>query len=177
MNRRQFIKGSIVTSGIAISGIVGLNLFINKVSKDKLTTEYALTVIDRLSRQELSSSGVWEPYQIFMHCAQSIEYSMTKFPVHKSRVFKETIGKLAFSAFEHKGQMTHSLSEPIPGAPNIAQHKSAQVALTYLRNTLVAFDQYQGQLAPHFAYGALTKREFEMAHIMHLNNHLDEIIS
>lgn len=30
-------------------------------------------------------------------------------------------------------------------------------------------------LAPHFAYGPLTKQQYEMAHVMHFNNHLKEI--
>lgn len=177
MNRRQFIKGSIVTTGAVIAGAGSLNLLVDKVSKDKLTIKYAVAIIDQLLIQALDSSGAWSPYQVFMHCAQSIEYSMSNFPEHKSTVFKGTIGKLAFSAFEHNGRMTHGLSDPIPGAPSFEPNKNTEEALMHLRNTFVSFDHYQGKIAPHFAYGELTKSEFEMAHVMHFYNHLIEIIS
>ena len=62
--------------------------------------------------------GEWEPAQIFTHCAQSVEYSISEFPVHKSNIFKISVGKLAFSS---KGRMTHGLSEPIPSAPKLTQ--------------------------------------------------------
>ena len=43
------------------------------------------------------------------------------------------------------------------------------------RTSMLAFEGFQGQLAPHFAYGSLTKAEYARAHAMHFYNHLDEI--
>ena len=51
------------------------------------------------------------------------------------------------------------------------------IALNRLKKSLIDFDSYQGKLAPHFAYGELTKDEYEAAHVMHLYNHLQEIIT
>jgi len=37
------------------------------------------------------------------------------------------------------------------------------------------FQDYQGKLEPHFSYGQLSKEEFTVAHVIHLNNHLEEL--
>lgn len=102
---------------------------------------------------------------------------MLGFPEHKSEFFKSTVGQLAFSIFLSKGQMKHSLSEPIPEAPLIAPSTHVELALQRLMNALTEFKRYKGPLAPHFAYGALSKKEYEIAHVIHLNNHLQEVSS
>jgi hypothetical protein len=100
---------------------------------------------------------------------------MSSFPEHKSQLFKNTVGKLAFSLFSSKGKMTHNLSEAIPGSPPINSMLDAKEALNHLKNVLIEFDHYKGELSPHFAYGELTKSEYEIAHVMHLYNHLKEV--
>ena len=102
---------------------------------------------------------------------------MSQFPEHKSSFFKSTVGKLAFSIFSSKGKMTHGLNEPIPSAPILTKSLDSIIALNRLKKSLIEFDSYQGILAPHFAYGELTKDEYEKAHLMHLYNHLQEIKS
>lgn len=175
MERRQFIKTSLV-SGVAIISIgAGSFMLIEETSKDDLTIKAALKKLDALLNDNVISVGEWEPAQIFTHCAQSVEYSMSKFPEHKSKFFKRTIGKLAFSAFSSKGKMTHGLNEPIPGAPELTQKSNTVMALNRLKKSLIDFDRYQEKLAPHFAYGELTKSEYEIAHVIHLYNHLQEI--
>lgn len=177
MERRQFIKASVV-SGIAIMGIgSGTFYSIESVDKAELTIAVALTKLEALSKQKIQHNGEWNAYKIFTHCAQSVEFSMSAFPQHKSSLFKSTLGHLAFSAFESKGKMTHSLNEVIPGAPAITANLDPIIAINRLKQSLIDFDNYTNKLAPHFAYGELTKREYEIAHVMHLNNHLQEIIS
>ena len=73
--------------------------------------------------------------------------------------------------------MTHDLSDPIPGAPSLTSSMDVAIALNRLKKSLIDFDNYLGPIAPHFAYGELTKKEFELAHVMHLYNHLQEINS
>lgn len=177
MKRRQFIKASIV-SGSSIIGLGGgAYLIIDEVDKNELTIKSALKKLNTLSDTDIKSSGEWNLYQIFTHCAQSVEYSMSQFPLHKSDLFKSTVGKLAFSLFSSKGKMTHKLSEPIPGAPLLIKNEDVTIALNRLKKSLKDFNEYKGSIAPHFAYGKLTKKEFEIAHVMHLNNHLQEIIN
>jgi hypothetical protein len=45
-----------------------------------------------------------------------------------------------------------------------------------LRQAMTRFNGYSGPLKPHFAYGALTKPEFALAHSLHIANHQDEIV-
>jgi hypothetical protein len=175
MKRRQFFKASLA-SGAAIIGLgAGTFLIIDEYDKNSLTIDFALKSLDTLFNENINNLGEWDPAQVFAHCAQSVEYSMSQFPEHKSNLFKSTIGKLAFSVFSSKGKMTHALNEPIPGAPTLNKNADVLIALNRLKKSLIDFDNYQGTLAPHFAYGELTKDEYEAAHVMHLYNHLQEI--
>jgi len=174
MNRRKFIKATI-GCGIAV-GLVGTGVWFSiDENTEPLTIDSALKVIQSLSSQSLSHLGEWNPTQIFNHCAQSVEYSMSGFPVHKSDLFKSTLGQLAFSAFSAKGKMTHSLNEVIPGAPILAKENNLPTALKRLEKAMLAFKAFKGKLSPHFAYGELSKADYEAAHVMHLYNHLKEI--
>lgn len=177
MKRRQFIKTSIAVSGTLVGVSGGAFLLVDETNKDNLKISSALKTLEILSNQNLVRTGEWELYEIFTHCAQSVEYSMSAFPEHKSSFFKSTIGKLAFSLFSSKGKMTHGLNEPIPGSPAIEPTIDTITALNHLKKSLIDFDNYKGKLAPHFAYGELTKSEYELAHVMHLYNHLQEVHS
>lgn len=129
--------------------------------------------LERLAQAKtLSSSTVWSWAQTLAHCAQSIEYSMSGFPQTKPELFQRTIGSAAFSVFSWRGRMTHDLAEPIPGAPLLDAQAEPGQALGRLRASMLAFLQWPGPLRPHFAYGELTMPEYELAHAMHLANHL-----
>lgn len=182
MKRRQFLKAPII--GCATIGIGGALWLNDDTDKSRLTIDAVLARIDALSKQSLTVTGAWSLNQVFDHCAQSVEYSMTGFPEHKSAAFKNTLGKLAFAAFSVKGQMTHALDEAIPGAPMIdaleintleSMLSINEQAFARLKKSLYEFQRYQGELAPHFAYGALSKQDYELAHAMHFYNHLAEI--
>jgi hypothetical protein len=177
MDRRKFIKTSMLSTGVVIGLTGGTLALIEGTTQNELTIDLALKKLEALTHQNLITLGPWNTYQIFTHCAQSVEYSMSSFPVHKSPFFKRTLGKLAFSIFSHQGKMSHGLNELIPGAPNFHLNIDAEVALKRLKKALIAFNQYQGATAPHFAYGELSKKKYEMAHVMHLYNHLEEIKS
>lgn len=177
MNRRLFFKSSLVIGSSLIGVGTGAVLLTEGANKLDLKISAALKRLDLLSNKNLIHTGEWDIYQIFMHCAQSVEFSMSKFPEHKSDFFKNTVGTLAFSIFESKGKMIHGLSEPIPGSPQLKSSLDTSAALNHLKKSLIDFENYNGKLAPHFAYGELTKNEYEIAHVMHLYNHLEEIQS
>jgi hypothetical protein len=177
MKRRQFVKASLVSGAVIIGIGTGTSSLIEESSKESLTLDFALKRLDELSPENVKSEGTWDLHQIFTHCAQSVEFSMSQFPEHKSSLFKNTVGKLAFSVFASYGKMSHGLNEPIPSAPVLIQSSDSMVALNRLKKSLIEFNNYQGALAPHFAYGELTKEEYEIAHVMHLYNHLQEIKS
>ncbi len=174
MNRRSLIKAALTTAGLASAG--GMTIWLNTgPGTDSLNWQSTLSLLNKLDTKKLISSGLWQPAQILSHLAQSVEYSMTGYPIHKSAVFKSIVGKSAFSAFSYKGVMTHSLIEPIPGAPELASTDSDH-SLSRLIASLSNFDSFNGKLQPHFAYGKLTKEEYRLAHLMHIHNHLTEII-
>ncbi len=133
----------------------------------------ALTAVQSLDTGH-RSIGAWSLPQVLEHAAQSIEYSMSGYPQMRSSFFRSTLGNAAFALFEARGGMTHSLSEPIPGAPALAAPLPAAIAR--LVNALQAFEAYDRPLHPHFAYGALDKAQYTRAHLMHLANHWIEIV-
>jgi hypothetical protein len=173
MNRRNVLLG-ILASGV-FAGAGGA-LWLGSSSNNRpLTINASLQTLDRLMEEKPATLGDWDLYQILIHCAQSVEFSMSGFPEHKPPIFKNTIGSLAFSAFSQKGEMTHGLSEIIPGAPLIPTSEDSASAYIRFRESMVRFRSYSGTLAQHFAYGQLTKLEYERAHAMHFYNHLLEI--
>ena len=146
-----------------------------KGQMNKITIATALNRIEELSNHSLQSTGAWTPYQIFTHCAQSVECSRLGYPKQRPEIFQKTIGKLAFSLFAATGRMIHPLDEPLPGAPPLEKKDNLEEALARLKKAYTDFEQYEGPLAPHFTYGVLTKEEYTLAHVMHLNNHLEEV--
>jgi hypothetical protein len=173
MNRRNFLLGVIV--GGAVVGTSGVVWLGSGTNKSALTIDASLQTLDRLMNEKATTLGEWNIYHILVHSAQSVEFSMSSFPEHKPALFKKTVGKLAFAAFSVKGEMTHGLSEAIPGAPLIKESKDTTYAYERFRESMVKFQSYNGRLAEHFAYGSLTKQDYERAHAMHFYNHLLEI--
>ena len=175
MKRRQFLKLTLM-GGIFVSfGGVGCVGLLAGTNKNELTIDVGLRQLEHFSNKPIIHLGQWTPYQIFSHCAQSVEYSMSGYPEQDSALFQNTVGKLVFSYFTSKGNMSHGLTDPVPGAPPLEVNEDTASALVRLRKALTNFKNYQGKLEPHFSYGQLTKEEFTVAHIMHLNNHLEEL--
>ncbi|MBL4621456.1 MAG: DUF1569 domain-containing protein [Immundisolibacteraceae bacterium] len=177
MKRRQFISASIVGGVVlGLGGLVAIRPG-RATNQQPLTITAALATLKALSTNQLTASRLWTPQQIFSHCAQSIEYSISGFPQQRPAWFKSTVGHLAFSVFAAQGAMSHGLSDSIPGAPAFATDETNIPALNRLIEALITFEQHAGPLAPHFAYGALSRADYELAHVMHLYNHLEEIVS
>jgi len=135
----------------------------------------ALKTLEQLKTQAARMGGAWDMAHVLHHAAQSIEYSISGFPEPKPAWFRATVGSYAFALFNARGQMTHKLSEPIPGAPDIAQGQPLAPAIDHAIVALQAFERHAGALAPHFAYGALDKPDYTRAHLMHLANHWAEL--
>ncbi|XDD52066.1 DUF1569 domain-containing protein [Leptospira sp. WS92.C1] len=115
--------------------------------------------------------GTWDAGKVFLHCAQSIEYSIQGYPENKSAIFQNTIGKLIFLKFASSQKMSHDLEAPIPGANTIHTNTNWKKSLLILQETILKFQAYEGKLKPHFAYGNLSKEEYDLAHAMHIANH------
>ena len=117
------------------------------------------------------SNQGWSLSQTLQHLAQSIEGSMAGYPQPKSRLFVATVGAAAHAVFDLRGRMTHSLDDPIPGAPPLQAELPDEAAVLRLLRAMDAFEAHTGPLAPHFAYGPLDKPAYARAHQMHLAEH------
>jgi hypothetical protein len=132
----------------------------------------AMEELGRLTQpQALAPAAAFTWAQTLVHCAQSIEFSMTGFPQPKSALFQNTVGAAAFKVFSVRGRMSHDLADPIPGAPPLDANIEVAQALARLQQSVAAFQQWKEPLKPHFAYGDLSKAEFDQAHAMHLAQH------
>lgn len=172
MNRRGFTK--YVVSG-AFLGIAGGGTYWLNAPRDQshLGLDLMLDKLDSLTKSPLETTGTWDATRTFHHLAQSVEFSMQGFPEHKSALFQNTVGKLAYKVFNARGAMSHGLDEVIPGE-TIVEAGDAQAAVQRLQSALRAFKGYGADLKPHFAYGALDKDDYAIAHVLHINNHLEE---
>lgn len=174
MKRRALLIAGGVAAGAGVAGLLWVRAG-NGGADTRI--DAALRKIDLLAAGTVSGTGKWAPGQVFAHCAQSIEFSMTGYPAPKPKLFQQTVGSAAFALFSAKGKMAHGLAEPIDGAPPIDASLPVQQGLERLRLAFTSFRDYKGALMPHFAYGPLTRDEYALAHVMHFYNHLDEIRS
>ncbi len=179
MKRRKLLTAGLATSGFMLAGGT-LGFYLNRVEdRSQLNLNAASDILSSLKGQPLRSTGSWSPAKIFIHCAKSIEFSMIGFPIQKSDTFKSILGRNAFATFASLGKMTHGLDEIIPGEGSIDLIEQSEVsdeqAIDLLLTSMYSFQNYQGNLKQHFAYGHLSRTEYELAHVMHFYNHLAEI--
>lgn len=133
--------------------------------------------LDRLDRaSQVTSANAWTMAAVLEHLAQSIDMSMDGFPQPKSALFQSTVGAAAFTVFKLRGQMSHGLTDPIPGAPALPQATDWKPGVARLRTAVQRFQRHTGALQPHFAYGALNHADFALAHTFHIANHQDGIV-
>jgi hypothetical protein len=171
IDRRTFL----IASGVSAAALAGSGCSgAGKGDRQLVFASFgaALAELERLAKLGgMKQSAAWSWAQTLNHCAQSIEFSMSGFPVPKSAAFQNTLGAAAFKVFSWRGRMSHDLQEPIPGAPALDAHADAVVALQRLRAAIAAFQAFDKPLQAHFAYGQLSKADYEHAHAMHLANH------
>ena len=137
-----------------------------------LALDLTLNDLGALNADSVETTGAWDVARTFNHLAQSVEFSLSGFPEPKSALFQSTVGRLAFNVFQAQGHMNHGLDEEIPG--EVITAATPKAAKARLLTALTAFDASSDRLMPHFAYGALSKDEYARAHVMHINNHLEE---
>lgn len=132
--------------------------------------------LDKLEKaQSVLSTTQWPIGGVLDHLSQSVEMSMDGFPQLKSALFQNTAGAAAFAVFKWRGQMSHDLLAPIPGAPALSTSTDWHAGVQRLRVAVQRFQRHSGALMPHFAYGQLSHRDFAIAHSLHIANHQDEI--
>ncbi len=171
--RRRFLaRSATVAVSLSVPALVWA-----QGSENVQSLSQALAWLDRLEAASgVRTSGVWPLSAVLEHLAQSIEMSMDGFPEQKSAAFQHTVGALAFNVFKWRGQMSHSLKEPIPGAAVLTPTPAWRPSSSRLRAAISRFSAHSAPLRPHFAYGLLSKTDFAIAHTLHIANHQDEII-
>lgn len=135
--------------------------------------EMAFRRLEALDLAATESTGDWGLGQMFNHLAQGVEFSMHGYPIQKPKLFQATLGTVAFKVFEMRGRMSHGLNEPIPG--EVVAKFSAAYGMARLWTSLETFRDFEETMQPHFAYGALNKAQFAKAHLLHVENHLEEV--
>lgn len=120
--------------------------------------------------------GEWNLSQVLQHCAQSVQYSLDGYPELFSPLFQRTAGTAAATVFRAVGRMSHDLNEAIPGATALDATLPVEQARDRLVQALQEFEQYVGNLHPHFAYGELTKEAYAAAHWLHVRNHMNALL-
>ncbi|EMY61911.1 DUF1569 domain-containing protein [Leptospira terpstrae] len=186
MKRKEFLQKTALSYGI-------LNLPLRSEGKveeetkteiespwleaEDLTDLRTLLVQLQSDSKEFKLTGNWSPGKVFAHCAQSIEYSLKGYPEMKSSFFRGSVGKVAFSIFAFKNKMNHGLEEPIPGAEDISNETELKVGIKKLIQAIDDFSKAkESSLRPHFAYGELTKEEYDVAHSLHIKNHMERVL-
>lgn len=176
INRKDFLQRT--SSALLVSVIASSNLSCSDAnSMDRKirfrNLEDALAELKKIeSAKQITPNGEWSWFQILNHCAQSIEYSLTGYPENKPVIFRATVGKIASNVFSARGYMSHDLNAPIPNAPAIPKNGDEKEAMLRLYKAIEDFKNFNGELKIHFAYGELSKTEYDQAHAMHIANHL-----
>jgi hypothetical protein len=110
------------------------------------------------------------------HCAQSIDCSIDGFPKPAAWVVRAVVGPMVLKKFLKQGFMRHDTAAPVPGVPPPSPELSNADGLAKLEAAIARFRAHTGPLAPHFAYGPVSKAAYEAVHAMHAANHLDALL-
>lgn len=175
LKRRMLLKTTVTAGLFGLGGALGWS-GLNSPSESAFQSlrEVSSFLKSLPSQASITSTGDWQPIQIFKHIRQSLIYSMQGFPQMKSELFQSTLGSLAYHLFSAKGAMTHSLSEPIPGAENLSAEGSVQQEIRLLIEDIEKFLSLN-KLYPHFAFGNLTPEQYQLAQLFHINDHFTEL--
>ncbi len=170
MDRRSALKSTtaLLAAPVAATQLTGCS---GRLKTFATWQQARQAVLELLFQDKAVHGNPWSLSQVLQHLAQSIEFSMQGFPALKGVWFRSTVGAAAFAVFSGRGEMSHDLSEPIPGAPTLDAAQPLKAAVNRLLAAMDAFAEFSGTLRPHFAYGELTKPQYERAHLMHLANH------
>lgn len=133
--------------------------------------KYLFELIDK----DVNSTTEWSPYQIFVHCAKTIDYSMNGYPLLKPVIIRNTIGKIAIGKFLRQGYMKHNLLADVPGSPSIENNGSTSEGIKILLDSIARFQANGKELKMHLLFGQLSKKQYDYYFAMHIADHLSSL--
>lgn len=184
MKRSTFLRGFFLTlSAIFVPKKVFSNDTFSKESWKEFWDEASgleelVPVLEAVEKGtlKLEIQGSWSLGKVLSHCSQSIQYSILGYPEMKSALFRGSAGKMAFSFFAFRNKMSHGLEDPIPGGEKLSNEIDVRVAAKNLLSDIRLFQsKVKEDLRPHFAYGELSKAEYDLAHTLHIKNHFERV--
>lgn len=125
-------------------------------------------------KKEKGSVG-FSPYQMLVHCAKTIEYSMTGYPSLKPALIRYVVGRPVIRRFLKQGYMKHDLAADVPGSPAIDDVGTFQDGIQELMDAIDRFTQYDADLKPHLLFGKLSKEAYDRYFAIHIADHLSEL--
>ncbi|MBL9037816.1 MAG: DUF1569 domain-containing protein [Archangium sp.] len=106
------------------------------------------------------------------HCAQSIDFARTGYPKPRAWLVRAVIGPMVLKKFLRQGAMSHDVAAPIPGASELGKTLTVAEGRARLEAAIAAFRAHTGTFAPHFAYGPVSRDDYERVQAMHVGDHL-----
>ena len=129
----------------------------------------------KLADKQLVNDLDWSPYQSFVHCAKTVDYSMSGYPSIKPAIIRNTVGKLVIRKFLKQGYMKHNLMADVPGSPAIDDSASSQDGIQVLIQSIEKYKAYKEDLKPHLLFGKLSKEQYDKYFALHIADHLSSI--
>jgi hypothetical protein len=130
--------------------------------------------VERLRRDGYERAGRWGLAQVCEHLALALEATMAGFP----RPFPWWVRWLAGPAVRAwvfaTGRFPAGLPQPAGVAP--ADDADAGAAVRHWREALDRFTRFDGPLAPHPAFGRLSRRQWERLTLIHCAHHLSFLL-
>ncbi len=132
-------------------------------------------LVHDLHKFDLVSAGHgWSLYKTLLHCAQTIEFSMSGYPKLKPLIIRRTVGRIVLKKFLKNNKMKHDLTAPVPGAAEIADEGNISEAVAVSVKTIDDFMSYSGQYKEHLLFGKLSKKEYDEYFTLHYADHFSD---
>ena len=174
MSRKSFLRLSVgVAAAAGLGSLTGCSNNGRGLRFDDLNAALIELAQIENNLDTLELQQEWSLYKILNHLAKTCEGAMFGFP-ETNPPAQQAVQYIAFKAFVAQGYMSHNLSSPVPG-PEIADDGPLPEAFERIRNAISDFQNFTGELFPHFAYGKLTYREWELANAFHMADHFSSL--
>jgi hypothetical protein len=126
--------------------------------------------VERLRRDGYARAGNWGLAQVCEHLALALGAMMAGFPRRFPRWVRWVGGPVVRVWVFATGRFPAGLPMPTGTAPPAAPDEDA--AVRHLREALERFARFDGPLAPHPAFGRLSRRQWERLNLIHCAHHL-----